>query len=180
MATNSYFGQLFIDLSKHIKDKVPAIKWIDQDFGQLEQFEYRPAVSFPCVLIDFPMANYTNIAELSQMGDITVQLRLGFAPFSKSHVGAPDDVRDKAIEYYAIEQLVHEAVQGFQTDYTMPLMRFNAGTEQRLSASDQADSIGLRVRVINYATQYEDNSNLPAYIKRAATLEVETEINIPE
>lgn len=177
MATNSYFGQLFIDLSEHIKTAVPEIKWIDQDFGQLEQFEYRPAVSFPCVLIDFPLANYSNTGELSQMGDITVQLRLGFAPFDKSHASAPLLVREKAVDYYSIEQKIFEAVQGWNTAYTQPLIRINAGTEQRLSASDQADSIGLRVRVINFSTGFDDLSKLPVYTKTpltGATIELET------
>lgn len=176
MATNSYFGQLFLDLSEHIKTAVPEIRWIDQDFGQLEQFEYRPAVSFPCCLVDFPLANYSNNAELAQIGDITVQLRLGFAPFDKSHVGAPTTVRERAVDYYAIEQKVVEAVQGWFTAYTQPLIRINAGTEQRMSASDQADSIGLRVRVVNFSTCYDDLSALPKYTKIAATAEIETEI----
>jgi hypothetical protein len=179
MATTSYFGQLFLALSNHIKANVPEIKWIDQDFGQLEQFEYRPAVNFPCVLIDFPMANYSNNSELSQSADITVQLRMGFAPFSQSSTVAPTNSREKALEYYQIEQKIYEAVQGFETEYTQPMIRINAGTEQRLSASDQADSIGLRVRVMNFATQFEDNSKLPVYNQTPATLEVDQEISQP-
>lgn len=173
MATASYFGQLFIDLQEHIKTNVPEIKWIDQDFGQLEQFEYRPAVSFPCVLIDFPMANYSNIATLAQQGDITVQFRLGFAPFDKSNATAPLDVREKAVNYYAIEQKLFEALQGFETVYTQPFLRVNAGTEQRMSASDVADSIGLRVRVMNFSTGYDDLSKLPEYVKTPATIGID-------
>lgn len=173
MATQSYFGQLFLDLSDHIKTTVPEIKWIDQDFGQLEQFEYRPAVSFPCVLIDFPLANFSNTADKTQMGEVTVQLRLGFAPYSKSHTGAPTDAREKAVEYYAVEQKLYEAVQGFETEYTQPLIRVNAGTEQRLSASDVADSIGLRVRVMNFSTGFDDLSKLTEYVKAPASLEVD-------
>ena len=179
MATISYFGQLFLALSNHIKTNVPEIKWIDQDFGQLEQFEYRPTVNFPCVLIDFPMAQYSQLSELSQLGDVTVQLRMGFAPFSHSHAAAPTNVREQALEYYQIEQKVFEAVQGFATEYTQPLIRINAGTEQRLSSSDQADSIGLRVRVMNFSTQFEDNSKLPQYTKQEVDLEIEQEIQLP-
>lgn len=178
--TQSFFGQFFLDLQAHIKVQVPELKWIDQDFGQLEQFEYRPAVSFPCCLIDFPMANYSNLGNLSQLGDITVQLRLGFAPFDKSYHLAPDNVKEAAVGYYAIEQKLVEKVQGFTTEYSQPLIRFNAGTEQRLSASDTADSIGLRVRVINFATQFEDNSNLPKYLKTPVTFQAETELDLPD
>jgi len=180
MATISYFGKLFLDLSDLIKLKVPEVKWIDQDFGQLEQFEYRPAVSFPCVLIDFPMAVYSNLAERSQVAEITVQLRIGFSPFSQSNDKAPLEVREKALEYYQLEQKLFEAIHGFETEYTQPLIRINAGTEQRLSASDVADSIGLRVRVMNFSTQFEDNSNLPVYNVTPATLDVDQEISLPD
>lgn len=179
MATESYFGKLFLALSNHIKTQVPEIKWIDQDFGQLEQFEYRPAVNFPCVLIDFIMAQYTQLAELSQHGDVTIRLRLGFAPFSPGNAAAPLNVREKALEYYQIEQKVYEAVQGFATEYTQPLIRINAGTEQRVSASNVADSSGLRVRILDFSTQYEDDSKLPQYTKQAATLDINLEMDLP-
>lgn len=178
--TPSYFGQLFLDLCDHIKAQVPEIKWIDQDFGQLEQFEHRPAVSFPCCLIDFVLANYSNLSELGQAGDVTIQLRLGFAPFSQSNGSAPDSVRIKAVHYYAIEQKVFEAVHGWATEYTQPLIRINAGTEQRLSANDAMDKIGLRVRVLNFSTQFEDMSNYPVFEKHAATFEADLDIVLGE
>lgn len=180
MATNSSFGQLFIKLSNHIQASVPEVKWIDQDFGQLEQFEHRPPVNFPCVLIDFPMAAYSGLSGLAQMAEITVQLRIGFAPFSQSSTRAPEKVREEAVKYYEIEQKIFEAVQGWQTDFCQPLIRINAGTEQRLSANDLADSIGLRVRVINFSTQFEDQSNTPVYNKAEAALQVDTEIDLPD
>lgn len=177
MATNSSFGKLFLEISKHIQTSVPEVKWIDQDFGQLEQFDTRPPVNFPCVLIDFPMATYSGLSDLAQMADITVQLRIGFAPFSQGHSRAPEKVREEAVKYYEIEQKIFEAVQGWQTEFCQPLIRINAGTEQRLSANDVADSIGLRVRVMNFSTQFEDHSNGPVYNQTPATLKVETEID---
>lgn len=166
MMETNYFGQLLIDLADHIKEEVPAIKWIDQDFGQLESFEYRPAVDFPCVLIDFVATTYDQLAELAQMGNITVMLRLGFAPFSASNQTAPLDVREKALEYYAIEQKVFEAVHGFETEYSGPLMRVSSDSEQR-------DKDGLRVRILTFTASYEDLSKLPLRTKRTATLKIE-------
>jgi hypothetical protein len=171
--TNSYFGQLFLDLCDYLKTAVPELKWIDQDFGQLELFEDRPTVSFPCCLIDFPMATFSNVSGNAQIGDITVQLRMGFAPFDKSYHLAPDVVRQKALEYYAIEQKVYEKLQGWEKDYTQPFSRINSGTEQRMSASDLADKTGIRVRVMNFATGFNDDSALPSYTKAPATLEIQ-------
>lgn len=162
---NSYFGQLFLDLSDRIKTQVPAIKWVDQDLGQLEDYEVRPAVDFPCVLIDFAATSYTQLTEDSQIGDVTVLLRLGFAPFSQANAAAPTSVREKALEYFEIEQLLFQAVQGFQTEYSGSMMRMSTDTEQR---DDK-----IRVRILSFATSYEDYSMLPLNQRVSANLQTD-------
>jgi hypothetical protein len=182
------FGQLLIDLCDHLKEAVPKLKWIDQDFGQLELFEDRPAVSFPCALIDFQNATYSNHAELTQEGDLTVLVRLGFTPFSNSHVGASLAVRKKALEYYEIEQKVFIALQGWSPlapgevaggeTYTHPFIRVSATTEQRLSANNVQDASGIRVRILAFNTTIEDNSALKKYAAKTVQLGLETEIQL--
>jgi hypothetical protein len=163
-----FFGQLYIDLTNYIKANVPEVRWLDIDYGQLEHFEYRPEVSFPCVLIDFPQAIYSNTANLSQMGEVKVQLRLGFAPFSKSYQAAPDNVKEKGLAYFAIEQKLFEAIQGWNNSFTQPFIRESALTEQR-----DNDDQGLRVRVMTFNTYYEDNSALPLRKKVKADFIIE-------
>jgi len=177
------FGQLYLDLSAHIKASVSRIRWIDQDFGQLEVFEYKPGVAFPCALIDFVQSGFSNLAMKSQMADLNITIRLGFAPFSSSAVLAPFDVKEKALEYYDIEQEVYEAVQGWQpvfegNEYTQPFIRVNAQTEQRLSASGTQDANGLRVRVLLFNTQLEDHTAVKKYTRMTVGLQVEQEVDL--
>jgi hypothetical protein len=181
---NNLFGQLYLDLSERIKTEVPEIRWIDQDFGQLERFEYRPEVTFPCALIDFIQANYSNLSQLVQVGEVTVNIRLGFSPFSQAYHAAPTDVKEKALEYYSIEQKVFEAVQGWQPDppadwildepYAQPFIRVSSTTEQR-----DNDAIGLRVRVLTFTTGFEDETAIIKYKKTPASLEFDNEIIEP-
>jgi hypothetical protein len=164
----NFFGQLYLNLADHLKNTVPEIRWIDQDFGQLERFKYRPEVAFPCALIDFIQATYSNMAELSQIAEVAVNIRLGFAPFSQSYHAAPMDVKERALEYYTIEQRVFEAVQGWHNQFSQPFVRQSATTEQR-----DNDEEGLRVRVLTFSTAYEDLSALPKYTRTTASLEFE-------
>jgi len=166
----NFFGQLYIDLSNRLKTAVPELKWIDQDFGQLERFDYRPDVAFPCALIDFIQATYSNLSMLAQVGEVSVNIRIGFAPFSQSYQAAPLDVKEKALAYYDIEQKVFEAVQGWNNDFTEPFIRVSATTEQR-----DNDAIGLRVRVLTFQTGYQDESNVKRYTKVERPLNVDTE-----
>jgi hypothetical protein len=165
MAMNNYFGQLYLDLCAYLKTAVPELRWIDQDFGQLEYFEIRPEVSFPCALIDFVSSQYSGISNLGQLGEVGINIRLGFAPFSQSYHAAPLDVKEKALEFYNIEQKVYEALQGWAPvkdgdNYTQPLTRQSAVTEQR-----DGDRVALRVRVLSFATQFEDNTAKGIYVK---------------
>lgn len=172
------FGELYKQIADHLKASVAELRWIDQDFGQLEHFEIRPEVSFPCALIDFPATNYSNMAELTQFGELTINIRLGFAPFSSSHQLAPGSVKDLALKYYDIEQKIYEAMQGWQAmfpagdpaegqAFTQHCIRISSVTEQR----DQ-DGSALRVRVLTFTTAFEDLSALQTYTKQAATAEI--------
>ncbi|NOS92457.1 MAG: hypothetical protein HOP30_11080 [Cyclobacteriaceae bacterium] len=178
----SFFSQLYIDLSDHLKKEIPDLKWIDQDFGQLEVFEYRAPVTFPCVLIDFTAAQYDNMSLRAQKAIVSVTLRLGFAPFSQTYQAAPLDVKEKALEYYDVEQAVYKALQGWQASgpegyYCEPFMRISSQTEQRVSASGTQDASGLRVRIITFNTGYDDLSAVPVARKVTASLEITPEIN---
>lgn len=183
MAMNNFFGQLLIDIQTRLAAQVNEIKWTDQDLGQLEHFEYKPSVSFPCALIDFAQANYSALAENAQIGDIAIQIRLGFAPFSASNNVAPTNVREKALSFYDIEQKVFEALMGWAPDapagnaefeegkYTQPFVRVSAITEHR-----DNDQMGLRVRVLTFSTTYQDESAQVTFTKHAAGLVVNEDI----
>lgn len=165
MQLKGFFAQLYFALLTHIKEAVPAIRYIDQDMGQLEDYNpedptSRPPVAWPCVLIDFPEANYTDDGQLEQTGDVMVDVRLGLAPYSPSTSNTPRSVTTKALEFYALEQQLTEALHGWTpvlpledggtVEICQPLARRGAGTEKR------EDS--LRVRVIRLTTSYSDST----------------------
>jgi len=47
-------------ITARLKEKVPAIRWIDFDKGQLDSMD-RPAVAFPCALLTISVSNARNI-----------------------------------------------------------------------------------------------------------------------
>lgn len=165
---NSLFAQLFLKLQAHIALKVPAIRWIDQDLGQLENYEIRPAVSWPCVLIDFNQTSFDQMQNNRQMANITFTLRLGFDSYSSSANTSPATIKEIALKYYEIEQVLYVAVQGFNADELMQdCTRINAATERR-------EGDNFRVRVLTFTAMTEDSSAMPIRIKTARPpLEVE-------
>lgn len=166
----SLFAQLLLKLSDHIKSTVPKIRWIDQDLGQLENYEIRPAVSWPCVLIDFTETSYEQMQKNRQLGNMTFTLRLGFDNFSSSANISPQATKEKALEFYEIEQELYEAVQGYTADDLMQdCTRINAATEKRED---------FRVRVLTFTSMTEDSSAMPKRVPISKpTLEIENPDN---
>ena len=53
-------------ITARLKEKVPAIRWIDFDKGQLDSMD-RPAVAFPCALLTISVSNARNITDHVRM-----------------------------------------------------------------------------------------------------------------
>lgn len=147
---NSYFSKLYLDLCDHITEQVPAVCWVEQDLGQ-DQTDVRPNLAYPAVLIDFRGNSYSEIGGGGQCAESTVSIRLVCSTFSQSYKKAPDEVRQKALEYYEVERQLVDALHGYMppAGYCTPLIRVSDATENR------AD-IGLRIRTILFTTSFED------------------------
>lgn len=150
--TTSPFGNLFLKVQSRLKDQVPEL-WVDQDLGQLEHFEMRPAVNFPCALIDVDDFTFTDNSSNTQQGLGMLKIRLAVAAYSPSNNAAPNDVKLKALGYYDIEQKIQKALHGWKDEGFSKLLRRKSKTELR--------NDNIRVRQIAYATSIDDDSCKP-------------------
>ncbi len=148
---DSLFAQLFLDLQERIKTELPEIEWVEQDFGQDTFDTWRPNVAFPAVLIDFPSAKYSAMGGASQMGTVTVALRLFVAPFTQSYEGAPIEVKEDALQFFELEQKLVRAIHNWMPNegYCQPFVR------ERATSSNRND-IGLRIRELQFTTAYDE------------------------
>ena len=147
---NAPFANIFLSLQEHIQASVAAIKYIDQDLGQLKSGT-RPPIAWPCVLIDFEDFNFENLGENVQTARGIITLRLGFAPHSGSSQATPSPYQQQAIGYYDLEWSLHKALQGWPPgdDY---------GHLSRISATTQKRTDAYRVRELRYSIAFEDYS----------------------
>lgn len=166
MELQSVFAQLYLALESFIEINVPEVRWIDQDLGQLEYYKERPAVNFPCVLIEFPQATYKEEGQHTQWADITVQIRLALDPLATANFEAPEHIKAMALEFYELEHKLVQQLAYFEADGKIqPLNRMSAVTEKREDM--------YRVRELMFTTATEDYvAQIPAN-KEAADLEIE-------
>ena len=153
---NSFFARFYLDLQERIRENVPEIEWIEQDFGQDVFDKWRPNVAFPAVLIDFPNTRYEAEAGLSQWAEADINIRLLVAPFSQSYDDAPIEVKEEALQYFEIEQKLINSLHGWCPEddngnsYCQPLIR-------KSIFSDNRNDLGLRIRSIAFGTAYEED-----------------------
>lgn len=151
----AWFGQMLTAIQNRIVSEVPEIRWIDQDLGQLDFYEgERPAVAWPCVLVDFTTTTYDEFLESVQAASATIQFRLGFPPYSATDQKAPLKVRANGLKYYELEEKLFKAFQHWDADeLCQPMTRTSGITERREDP--------IRIRVMTFTTTFHDSSAVP-------------------
>lgn len=143
--------KLFLDISDRLAT-VDDIEWIDLEAGQLEIPEETYPVQFPCVLIDFPSAEFENETQGNQQATLMVQVKLGIDLYEDLHMSdgnaTPD--RDTAVNRLGLITKIHKVLHGFEGDYFTPLVRMGFQTERR--------DDGIKVFTLLYGTGAKDDS----------------------
>src|SRR5690606_7773624 len=112
----SPFANLYETIIARIKAQVAAVRYVNQDLGQLENYNPntgRPAVSFPCVLIDFDNFNADDLTDKIQELEGDVIIRIALDTWSNSSSLNNSDTRSKALAYYDIEHAVYKALHAW-------------------------------------------------------------------
>jgi hypothetical protein len=162
-------SHIFLGIQKQLadikKDDKKVLRLVDHDLGQLD--EEVPALSYPCALLDLSRFKFSASGENCQIGEGVIGISLVFAPYSGTNNLAPETVRQKGLEYYEIEQMVQDALEGWNPTFIMqvagsdpveevdvlidscgPLTRTAAGTDKRRT--------DLRIRRVEYELSCED------------------------
>jgi len=142
---------LFLSISDAITTKVPAVRWVDFDLGQLDSGE-APPVSYPCVLIGFGNGDYSNLSNLVQMGEVQIVIRVAFKIFERTHSAATEVFRDVGLAHLDILQAIHFALQGLDGP------AFSSMTRDSMAQEPRAD---LRVYRYTYSTIYTEGPDSP-------------------
>ena len=107
--------EILFSLIETIGGKMPELRLVDEDYGQLEMIDSRDAdtypVVFPCVLVDSPSSDWSNVQGLSQRGVMQVSVRLAIDCYDDTHYTS--GTTDKIKERMQLVEKLHKTVQGF-------------------------------------------------------------------
>jgi hypothetical protein len=149
--------QLLTDILTRINDLVPAIKYVDEDWGQLDYYSPNQPVKWPAALIDVNTATFSNTGNLGQIGTVTVRVRLADIKLTNTSANAPEMQKQKAFEIFDTLQALHQAIHGWtgSEDYTGLI---------RQSMRRQLREDGVRIYEVIYITKMKDFSTAPPKI----------------
>ena len=116
--------EIFIAIMERIAEKIPALSYIDEDYGQLEagaEEDHYP-VTFPCVLIGNAESDWNDLGYGVQKSESLITIRLAIDCYDDTHYtsGTYDKVRERQLK----AKELYKALQEFQcTEETSPLVR---------------------------------------------------------
>lgn len=140
---------IYTAVMARLKDKVPTLRWIDLDTGQLEVGD-RPPVAFPCALISISIASARDVTDTVQECSARVRVRLAFDQPAKTDSATPTDVIEKSLNPYDVIAEVYAALQGFYTANFDSLSRARQDRETSIN--------GLFVYSLEFITTFTDET----------------------
>lgn len=86
------------------------IAYLAEDWGQLDFYNERPPVNFPCVLFDIEQAQFSDLTRKVQRGEAVLTLRV--AHFDPVNVSALSPERERPFRMFALLRLIYSRLQG--------------------------------------------------------------------
>jgi hypothetical protein len=127
--------------------EIPELKYIDLNCGQLQ--EEKPPIAYPAVLINLN-SNCTDIDGLFQMYTGTIELTIVCKILSESNSNAPEDVRERSLNYLELSEKIWKKLQGYND--------FDFDKITRMTVRDQNIRKGLKTSVQTYETSWRQIS----------------------
>jgi hypothetical protein len=130
---------------------LPEYRFVEQDLKQLENYEIRPAVSWPCCLIDIEEMRYSDsVGNNHQIAEGFITFRSATVKYTDINNLTPVLKREAALGYLEIENKLFKKLHGWNPTGFGKLLRRSSITELRED--------DIRVKVIKFAFSYTDTS----------------------
>jgi len=112
--------QIFEEITARLEG-VPALRWVDEDKGQMN-FE-RPPLVFPAALVTIDLPQTRNMTTTVQEARMALTVLLCFDYSGNTNTKTPQAARAQSLAYYAVVEAVKERLQGWGGTEFNPLER---------------------------------------------------------
>ncbi|WP_264522157.1 hypothetical protein [Flavobacterium sp. N1994] len=106
-----------------ILTNVPQLKYIDEDWGQLDDYSPNPPTQFPLVLIDIGSLQYSDISKdrsltpvNRQMATGTIVLSIANLKLTNTSARTPQSQKDNSWSIWDIVEDIHKKLHGISVE----------------------------------------------------------------
>lgn len=122
--------EVLIAVQRRIMELYPApIKYVAEDWGQLDYYSDRPPVQFPCVLLDMEEADFSDLSRKVQRIDAVLTVRI--ADVATSNLSALAPKSEHQFDLLGLTQRIYAHLQGFSGATFSGLTRIKLRRERR-------------------------------------------------
>lgn len=133
--------------------EVPELKYIDEDWGQLDDYSDNPPVKFPCAVIEVQQAAWRNQSNKVQDGSVNISIRVADQRLSNTNLRAPAPQKLNAAAIWLIQEKIYKALHTWRpVDYP----DFSSLT--RVSSRKLKRDDGVREFEMIFTTVYVDKA----------------------
>jgi hypothetical protein len=112
-----------------ILSAIPTLKYVDEDWGQLDDYSPNPPTQFPLALIDIGSLQFSDIGrdattspQNRQMATGTIVISIANLKLTNTSARAPQPQKDLAWSIWDIVQSVHEKLHGVKVEASVGAM----------------------------------------------------------
>jgi len=154
---------IFLEIQSELA-KIKELQHIDKNWGQL--LIEQPPVKFPCALLDIANVDYSQLGNLAQTANGTVEITIANFQLTPSSGKAPR--KENAYAVFDIMDKIHQHLHGFTNGDFQPLIRISL---QKLDATK-----AYEIYKVSYQTAwnvFKETYQVPVQVKPNITSEIE-------
>lgn len=140
-------------IDARLGSSVPELKYIDEDWGQLDDYSVSPPVKFPCALIEIQQAQWRNQSGRAQDGSVNISIRIADMRLSNTNSKAPAQQKLNASALWFIQENIYKALHTWR-----PVEYPDFSSLTRVSSRKLKRDDGIREFEMIFTTVYVDKS----------------------
>lgn len=146
--------KLLTDVLARLGTMAPAfLKYIDEDWGQLDYYGAHPPVKFPAAVVDCINATYSNTGQGGQLADVQIIVRVADMKLTNSSGMAPPTQKDQAFAIYDVLVAVTDALHTWPGNEN-----YSRLIRQSMRKAKRSD--GMRVHEITFTCRLNEPAAL--------------------
>ena len=139
-------------IMERLTEKEPNIRYMDEDWGQLDYYNDNPPVLWPALLLELQGANWLNQSQKVQDAPLMIALTVADIKTTNTSMRAPATQKANAAAIWIVLENIHKALHGWKP------LRSHFGALSRVSTRRVKRDDGIRQFEVVYSCHCIDDS----------------------